>query len=82
MHCKKTIKPHLALEMTMHDVLAGMEDFATEFAFHDMGGEFEILGIEPATPNLATEVAAPAPLVRELFSADIHRLARNRQRVA
>ena len=44
----------------MHDVLGNMEGMASEYGFRDMGGEFEILAIEPAAAH-----------THEIFSAGV-----------
>lgn len=62
----RTIRPQLALEMTMRDVLGNMEGMASEYGFRDMGGEFEILAIEPA--------AQPSPLARDSRAAHTHEI--------
>jgi hypothetical protein len=67
----RTIRPQLALEMTMRDVLGNMEELATEYAFRDTGGDFEILAIEPAIQPSPLARDSRAPRHRELFSAAI-----------
>lgn len=53
-----------ALEMTMRDVLDGLEDFASDFAFAAGAPDtFEILAIEPV--DAPWHRAAPPPPVRE-----------------
>jgi len=47
-----------ALELTMRDVLDGLDDFACEFAYSNRPGEFEILAIEPPSPDELEDCAA------------------------
>ena len=79
---RRTIRPQLALEMTMRDVLGNMEEMVGEYAFRDMGGEFEILSIEAVTHNTPRYPEPHAPQVRELFSAEILPLPSAAVRVA
>lgn len=51
-----------ALELTMRDVLSGMEELANGTAFAAFEGEFEILAIEPPEP--ASPPAERAPVRR------------------
>lgn len=44
---RPTINQCSALEMTMQEVRAAMEDFSADFAFAESCGGFEILSIEP-----------------------------------
>lgn len=53
----RQINRHLALEMTMQDVLGNMEELALGFAFCDSAGCFEILAIEPTEPPEALPVS-------------------------
>lgn len=41
------ISPITPLELTMREVLDGMDDFACGFAYQSTPGVFEILAIEP-----------------------------------
>lgn len=50
-----------ALEMTMRDVLDGLEDFATLAAYEASGGVFEILSIEPPNAPTAERATLPSP---------------------
>lgn len=72
------INPHLALEMTMQDVLGNMEELALDFGFSDAGGEFEILAIEPAEVPDAAEVSH-SPQLRSPFSAEVFELLPNKR---
>ena len=70
----KTLRPQLALEMTMRDVLGNMEEMVGEYAYRDLGGEFEVLAIEPArVPDAVTDYRQD-PRIRELFSAEFYQL--------
>ncbi|MCW8919301.1 MAG: hypothetical protein OQL08_10885 [Gammaproteobacteria bacterium] len=73
----KIIKPRGALEMTMRDVLGNMEELAGEYGLRDMGGEFEILAIEPASDHggEATGHTPPAGAVVIPFSTAARRVA-------
>ena len=44
-------RAHKALELTMRDVLEGLEQMALVEGYGDYGDCFEILSIEPATPD-------------------------------
>jgi hypothetical protein len=70
------------LEMTMRDVLGNMEELVAEFAFRDMGGDFEILAIEPAIQPSPLAHDSRTPRHRELFSANITPLASLNRQVA
>ena len=59
----------------MRDVLGNMEEMAGDFAYREMGGEFEILAIEPATVPDAVSDSARGPNIRELYSASLYQLA-------
>lgn len=76
----RTTRPQVALEMTMRDVLGNVEELAGEFAFRDMGGEFEILSIEPASPN--TPLSAQASNTREILSARVETFTPTSREVA
>ena len=78
----RTIKPQLALEMTMRDVLGNMEEMLGGFAFGDMGGEFEIIAIEPTAHNTEQQQASCAPRIRDMFCAELHQLPRRASQVA
>ncbi len=56
-----------ALEMTMRDVMAGLEDMATDFAYASAPDCFEILAIEApeVTPEPLVErpLTTPAPVI-------------------
>lgn len=58
----KIIKPRGALEMAMRDVLGNMEELASEYGLRDMGGEFEILAIEPARDHPWDTMNHPQPV--------------------
>lgn len=58
----------------MRDVMGNMEELAGEFAFHDMGGELEILSVEPAAQYPGKANDTHAPLVREILSAEVKAL--------
>jgi|GEM_PF-2282439 len=53
-------EPHIngvtALEMTMRDVLDGMEEFTATSAWESTPGCFEILSIEPPPPGHASPI--------------------------
>ncbi len=78
----RTIRPQLALEMTMRDVLGNMEEMVGEYAFCDMGGEFEILAIEPTEQPSPLARDSRAPHSREIFSAEVMHLSHPDRRVA
>ena len=59
MQAELAINAVTSLELTMHDVLDGMEDFSSQFGFQDFAGCLEILAIEPPT----TATALPSKLV-------------------
>jgi hypothetical protein len=65
------INQHLALEMTMQDVLGNMEELALDFGFSGGAECFEILAIEPAEPPSPTAAPSSGPRLRSPFSADI-----------
>jgi hypothetical protein len=68
----RTIRPDIALEMTMRDVLGNMEEMVAEYGYRDMGGEFEILGIEPAVQTNPEQPLSHMPHTREILSAEIN----------
>jgi hypothetical protein len=75
----RTIRPQLALEMTMRDVLDNMEELVSGYGFADLGGEFEILAIEAVeVPDAANRYPAP-PVPRHLFSAQRFNLSAAQQ---
>ena len=78
----RTIRPHLALEMTMRDVLGNMEEMVGEYAFRDMDGEFEILAIEPAQQPSPLARDSRAAHTREVFSAEVTSFPLQARRVA
>ena len=82
MNESRTIRPQLALEMTMRDVLGNMEEMISEYAFRDMGGEFEIISIKAAEHNDTSPPESRAPHIRELFSARVLPLPVTAARVA
>jgi hypothetical protein len=57
--------------MTMRDVLDNMEEMAGEYAFRDMGGDFEILAIEPSEHSRSFARDSRVPRTREIFSAEL-----------
>ncbi len=74
MSSKRTIRPQLALEMAMRDVLDNMEDFSSGFAFTEMAAEFEILGVEPVASNGSTRQQSTGPRIRAVLSAEVMQL--------
>lgn len=54
MQAELAINGITSLELTMHDVLDGMEDFASQLSYQDFNGCFEILSIEP--PHAVTPI--------------------------
>lgn len=71
MNNPRPIRPQVALEMTMQDVLGNMAELAMDFGFHDMGGEFEIISIEPAQTSERNDITPPPSHVREILSAEV-----------
>ena len=67
----RTIRPQLALEMTMQDVLGNMEEMVSEYGFHEMGGDFEIIAIESTTQPSPLTRDSHAVHCREIFSAEL-----------
>jgi hypothetical protein len=57
-----------SLELTMHDVLDGMEDFASQFGYQDFNGCFEILSIDPPHAIAPTRPKAAAPVALKLVA--------------
>ncbi len=82
MNNKRTVRPQMALEMTMRDVLGNMEEMVGEFAFRDMGGDFEILSIEPAQQPSPIVHDSRAPRIREILSAEVMPFASAARQVA
>lgn len=73
----RQINQHLALEMTMQDVLGNMEELTLGFAFCGSAGCFEILAIEP------TEIPEAMPVsrsmrVRSPYEASVLQLTANK----
>lgn len=71
---RRTTRPQLVLEMTMRDVLGNMEEMVSGYGLHEMGGELEIIAIEPATQTTPFSRGSRAPLCSEIFSAQLHQL--------
>ena len=67
----RTIRPQMALEMTMRDVLGNMEEMVSEYGFHEMGGDFEIIAIESTTQPSPLARDSHAAHCREIFSAEL-----------
>lgn len=79
---RENIRPDIALEMTMRDVLGNMEEMAAEFGYRDMGGEFEILSIEPAVQANSEPAFPHTPRTREILCAEISPLPPDKCKVA
>ncbi len=66
---EQRINQHLALEMTMQEVLGNLEELSLDFGFSDGEDCFEIVAIEPCeVPEEATQRGASAS-VRPPFEA-------------
>jgi hypothetical protein len=59
-HRYHTDRAKLALELTMRDALAGMEELASLEGYWSDTHCLEILGIEPSRPVESSSVATPA----------------------
>ncbi len=66
---EQRINQHLALEMTMQEVLGNLEELSLDFGYSDGEDCFEIVAIEPCeVPGEVTQRGASA-LVRPPFEA-------------
>ncbi|HFE32470.1 MAG TPA: hypothetical protein ENJ17_04060 [Gammaproteobacteria bacterium] len=68
---KKPAQDHKALELTLHDGLDRLEEFALMLAFQGTGQQFEILSITP--PAEPVEAAPPPPRRRAENVVCLHR---------
>ena len=75
----RTIRPQLALEMTMRDVLGNMEEMVSDYGLRNLGGEFEILAIERLPGPASVVTAYSDPYHISLFSAEIRPLQPTRK---
>ena len=76
---EQRINQHLALEMTMQEVLGNLEELSLDFGYSDGEDCFEILAIEPCVvPDSISrrdEGAAIRPPFTAQFSPLFHRVA-------
>jgi hypothetical protein len=77
---EQRINQHLALEMTMQEVLGSLEELALDFGFSDGEACFEILAIEaPVETNNPPPPPSSAHMRSPLMTA-AHSLTQQKQR--
>jgi hypothetical protein len=75
----RTIRPQLALEMTMRDVLGNLEEMVSTYGYMASDGCFEILAIEKAVVLDAVPRHQPPRAPRAIFSAQQYHFPTPRQ---